>query len=155
MSDTSTPRTDAACDYTSPEKLHRVALQLERELTAARAELAALKADREWLRSTLDDAEQTYYAMQTELAALRAEQAKPQWLPIESAPRDGTVIQLGNEHGAWFGHWEPVYQSGFKPKNPWFSLMLNHEHMGRVITIPTHWMPLPASPPRDLREGGE
>ena len=30
-----TPRTDKAADYTAPEKLHRVAKELERELAAA------------------------------------------------------------------------------------------------------------------------
>ena len=136
-----TPRTERIMDH-----FHIATVADTREQSISHRE----EAQRE-----IENLECELTAARAELAALRAEQDKPQWLPIESAPRDGTVIQLGNEHGAWFGHWKPVYQSGFKPKNPWFSLMLNHEHMGRVITIPTHWMPLPAAPPRDLREGGE
>lgn len=141
------------------EYLHTALLEYQRdterltvELTAARAELA--KAHR---RIHGDDSEDCVFcaskkqtpggddpqcclcALEAELAALRAEQAKPQWLPIENAPRDGTHIityecdkysVLWIEEAWWFeGKWEPADE-------------------------PTHWMPLPA-PPRDLREGGE
>lgn len=70
-----------------------------------------------------------------------------QWHPIETAPKDGTAILVSNERGAWFAKYEPVYQSGYRPENPWFSLMLNHDHMrtGKPYA-PTHWMPLPAPP---------
>ena len=73
------------------------------------------------------------------------------WQPIESAPKDGTRIMVGNEHGAWVAEWRPVYQSGYRPADPWASAMLNHEHMrdgGGVLrhSPPTHWMPLPEPP---------
>lgn len=68
------------------------------------------------------------------------------WRTIESAPRDGTVIHLGNQFGTWYGKWEPVYVSGFRPKNPWFSMMLGHQYMKKHNTVPTHWMPLPPAP---------
>lgn len=90
------------------------------------------------------DLEQALDAQAAEIARLNAIQA---WQPIETAPRDGTAILLGSSDGAWIAKYDPVYPSGYRPKNPWFSLMLNHDHMGRMPnTKPTHWMPLPAAP---------
>lgn len=69
------------------------------------------------------------------------------WRSIETAPKDGTAILIGNERGAWIAKYEPVYPSGYRPENPWFSLMLNHDHMRKGKPYaPTHWMPLPAPP---------
>lgn len=71
----------------------------------------------------------------------------PQWMPIESAPKDGTRIILGSSDGAWMAEYQPVYQSGYRPDNPWFSVMLNHAHMGRFPKAkPTHWQPIPPAP---------
>lgn len=69
------------------------------------------------------------------------------WRPIETAPKDGTRIILGNEHGTWVGEFVAVYGSGYVPSEPWHSAMLNVRHMPRGCSlIPTHWMPLPAAP---------
>lgn len=69
------------------------------------------------------------------------------WQPIETAPKDGTAILLSNERGAWMAKYDPVYPSGYRPENPWFSLMLNHDHMRKGKPYaPTHWMPLPTPP---------
>lgn len=74
-----------------------------------------------------------------------AMQAVDEWLPIESAPKDGTFILLGSKEGAWVARYQPVYQSGYKPENPWQSMMLNHDHMPRHDrSKPTHWKPLTA-----------
>lgn len=43
-----TPRTDEACDYTAPEKLHALCKDLERELAALKAERDALLEARAW-----------------------------------------------------------------------------------------------------------
>lgn len=76
-----------------------------------------------------------------------AAQALDAWQPIESAPKDGTYILLGSADGSWIARNYPVYQSGYRPDNPWQSMMLNHEHMGRYPKAkPTHWMPLPPAP---------
>lgn len=73
-----------------------------------------------------------------------------QWLPIESAPKDGTYVLLGAAAcgGAWVGKYEEVYQSGYRPENPWQSMMLNTWHLPvkYPYLIPTHWMPLPPAP---------
>jgi len=69
------------------------------------------------------------------------------WMPIESAPKDGTYILLGSSDGAWVARYHPIYQSGYMPENPWQSMMLNHEHLGRYPKAkPTHYMPLPHPP---------
>lgn len=71
------------------------------------------------------------------------------WQPIETAPKDGTAVLVANKNGAWIAKYEPVYQSGYRPENPWFSLMLNHDHVRKGKPYaPTHWMPLPP-PPND------
>ena len=76
-------------------------------------------------------------------------QRKPmtEWQPIETALKDGTYILLGSTDGAWVASYKPVYQSGYRPEDPWHSMMLNHEHMGRYPKAkPTHWQPLPLPP---------
>ena len=69
------------------------------------------------------------------------------WQPIETAPKDGTYVLLGNNEGSWVARYRPVYQSGFTPDNKWQSMMLNHDHMKRYPKLkPTHWMPLQPAP---------
>ena len=76
------------------------------------------------------------------------------WRPIAEAPRDGTRIMVGNAVGVWMAEWKPVYQSGYQPECPWFSTMLNLDHMPREgrFAAPTHWMPLP-TPPTSTKGG--
>jgi hypothetical protein len=74
--------------------------------------------------------------------------AKPSWRTIESAPRDGTLIMVANQFGAWPARYQELAQSGFKFPSPWRCYLLNKEHMpkeGRSAP-PTHWMPLPEGP---------
>ena len=68
------------------------------------------------------------------------------WRPISTAPKDGALIVLGARNGVWLGKYVPVYQSGYRPENPWSSMLLNHDHMAERYTRPTHWMPLPPHP---------
>ena len=68
------------------------------------------------------------------------------WRPISTAPKDGALIVLGARNGVWLGKYLPVYQSGYRPENPWSSMLLNHDHMAERYTRPTHWMPLPLPP---------
>ena len=83
------------------------------------------------------------YRLERELTEARAES---KWQPIETAPKDGTNILLRNECGSWIGRWLPEYVSGYKPSNPWSSMMLNHDHMGRAWnTVPSEWKPLDAT----------
>jgi hypothetical protein len=70
------------------------------------------------------------------------------WQPIETAPKDDdTLILVANDDGVWVAKYRPVYQSGFKPSNPWSSMLLNHDHIRfHKSHTPTHWKPLPAAP---------
>lgn len=71
-----------------------------------------------------------------------------EWLPIESAPKDGTRILLGNKYATWEAEYRPLYSSGYRPDNPWLNMMLNMDHVprGNRYRPPTHWMPLPDPP---------
>jgi len=71
------------------------------------------------------------------------------WQPIETAPKNGTLILLGAANGVWVGKYIPVYVSGFVPDNPWSSMLLNHDHMAERYTRPTNWMPLPEPPTKE------
>ena len=70
------------------------------------------------------------------------------WQPIETAPKDGTILigKISNENSdldheiKWFFGWCSLYKwewAGMR-KATW--LKLNEEHQ------PTHWMPLPKDP---------
>lgn len=75
-----------------------------------------------------------------------------EWQPIETAPKDEELIVLGNRNGVWVGKYIPIYESGYKPENPFLSWLLNHKHMLKKCTIPTHWMPLPHAPTKEQSE---
>ena len=121
----------------------------------------------EELRAAIDDGHEsmTHADALAEISAMRAENAarleiealrsrqclhgisEPSgWMPIETAPKDGTLIVLGARNGVWLGKYLPLYGSGYKPENPWSSMLLNHDHMAERYTRPTHWMKLPEAP---------
>lgn len=70
------------------------------------------------------------------------------WQPIETAPQDGTCILLSNGHGCFIARYKPVFDSGYRPSNPWYSMMLNHDHIEEPFRYEkaTHWQPLPDPP---------
>jgi hypothetical protein len=99
------------------------------------------------LRNTLDDDDYAEFSSCLDLLYTHPAPAVPEgWQPIDTAPKGGSYILLGNQYGQWIGMYREVNQSGFKPVNPWRSMMLNHDHMDVATVIPTHWMPLPAAP---------
>ena len=77
------------------------------------------------------------------------------WMPIETAPQDGTYVMVSNGRGVWVAKYKAVYQSGWKPDCPWQSMMLNHDHIPRAKQRgwPTHWTPLPEAPNAELCGG--
>ena len=85
--------------------------------------------------------------LKAEIASLRQQLEAEKWKPIDTAPKDGTRIMIANAGGCWMAEYKPVYQSGFKPDNPWSSVMLNHYHIKEYFNaVPTHWMQLPNPP---------
>lgn len=76
--------------------------------------------------------------------------AYPEWRPIESAPKDGTVIMLGWDNNDFCrpcaGYWE-IDKYSKKPR-PYWSNDLERSFGTRHAreNQPTHWMPLPGAP---------
>jgi hypothetical protein len=64
---------------------------------------------------------------------------EPQWLPIETAPRDGTRIDIFTVHGDRI---PDCYYD--KEDDLW--RWKNDYHMPRAEEEVTHWMPLPEAP---------
>ena len=64
-----------------------------------------------------------------------------QWQPIETAPKDGTVIILFDGKSVWAGRW--IGHSYY----PWVAID-NHIYGPRGLKAKdvTHWMPLPPPP---------
>ncbi len=85
-----------------------------------------------------------------EIAALRAayaiDSAKSQWRPIESAPKDGTeiIVWLASDFRTAMVVSYDRERPG-DPKYPWRTLA----GIGYAESLPTHWMPLPATPSED------
>lgn len=78
-----------------------------------------------------------------------------QWQPIDTAPKDGTPVLVCNSErgGAWIAYYVSVYPSGYKPEDPWSSLMLNmrwHDTKW-ASTVPTHWQPIPPAYSRSTK----
>ena len=71
-----------------------------------------------------------------------------QWQPIDTAPKDGTVIWLATPYQYRFGSWH---------RNTWFDQFTFEETDKPDPSLyfrPTHWMPIPELP-TDITKGGE
>lgn len=80
------------------------------------------------------------------LTWIAAQAAQPGWMPIASAPKDGSRIVVG------YGR-----QSTFPVKTVFFNTIHNHwSHYGEadigLEANATHWMPLPPPPIHDTKE---
>lgn len=91
---------------------------------------AELKSAREWI-------------------AIMEAAARGKWLPIESAPKDGTFVLLfvGGAFpvviARWYKPWENWHAGGL-PIDP-----AREEYFGIGSAVPTHWQPLPVPPATD------
>lgn len=70
------------------------------------------------------------------------------WRPIETAPKDGrrVLLHLRGPYdetlvARWYAPWSN-WQAGSLPSDP-----AREEHHGIGSLVPSHWMPLPESPP--------
>jgi hypothetical protein len=62
------------------------------------------------------------------------------WQPIETAPKDGRFIWLGDSSGLRIGFWA---------RERWADMARAEEGGPRDLTFaPTHWQPLPKPPAR-------
>jgi hypothetical protein len=74
------------------------------------------------------------------------ESARGEWLPIETAPKDGARVLL------WSPEWQAPCTGQFYGKA--WALHYDWQSSLAFAFQPTHWMPLPA-PPQDERQGGD
>lgn len=73
------------------------------------------------------------------IARLEAAEARDQWQPIETAPRDGTPVLLATANA--------IHTACFdKVENGWRLLVRRVTSVVPVPGSPTHWKPLPANP---------
>lgn len=148
---TDTPRTDAAHDPTSPEILYFEAKKMEKELTAAqehaeRLRVALVRVLASAHPSAKDNpAMYAAWALAKEALAAPSGQRSP-WLPIESAPRDGTMF-IGRKGdyvaptklGKYYEKW-PHEEGGPTYREEWNNCQFDSVSPWN----PTHWMPLSA-----------
>jgi hypothetical protein len=126
---------------------------LEAQISRHKSALMLLKCDDEFVTKQVADAE----------AALTAAKAG-EWLPIETAPKDGTVVILGRAEDdasvVTTGHWQEAEEDGvdymgadagfvdehYQEFNPGRSFgSPSHRY---APTQPTAWQPLP-NPPKE------
>ena len=114
----------------------RLAAQLQRELVALRAVLGDVEA-MAWIIWP-NDIINGWHLMKTRAAIAALDKARGDgWLPMESAPRDGSRIL------AWFSYGPEVVNW----KYGWW-----HHKLDRECHEPTHWRPLPAPPAREVSD---
>jgi uncharacterized protein DUF551 len=75
------------------------------------------------------------------------------WQPIETAPKDGTVLLLYGGEDDNAGHVGEKYQTfcrspcrGMWDGNEWLMALAEAGYVGVCRNNPTHWMPLPEPP---------
>lgn len=90
------------------------------------------------------------YAAQAVREALAA---RDEWMPIETAPKDGreVLLWLGSpwskvEKARWYAPWKN-WQAGVIPADP-----VREDCYGIGSAVPTHWQPLP-TPPKENNHG--
>jgi hypothetical protein len=125
------------------------------------AQLAQGKADADLRRGALQTV--SYYVKDA-LRRAQAQQDKPaqQWIPINTAPKDGRTLLLGyfNSLNKWrtiCGRWmseEYIEEHWEEPENGspgWFETAVEPDDVPNCWpTNPTYWMPLP--PPADQKD---
>jgi hypothetical protein len=81
-----------------------------------------------------------------------------EWQPIATAPRDGSIILLGNmgsePRPAYWALAPRSFSAGATKRFPWAFLDETNgiNHMSDDEHGPTHWKPLPAPPPQCPQE---
>lgn len=79
-----------------------------------------------------------------------------EWQPIETAPRDGTIIILGKygsvSRAAYYGRSLKAFNACAEIRFPWVFLDSTNgvNAMAADETGPTHWQPLPSPPETKL-----
>lgn len=89
----------------------------------------------------------------TLISELIAEQENGGWLPIQSAPKDGSNILLGSEYGdvasgSWIQEWteRQEYVRTAKDGEVYKTIKSDEGYWQTDSSVVTHWQPLPTSP---------
>lgn len=108
--------------------------------------------ERQALRNRLEVA---YLAGQASTRLAKTGPAVDGWLPIETAPRDGTPILAFNPMVGVYST-AAVEVGGFTeyPSGFWPDGKKNKHALGRWYCVPTHWRPLPEPPTAALEARG-
>lgn len=74
-----------------------------------------------------------------------------EWLPIETAPKDGTRIMIADHRGGvWFAKWDNEIFDTQNDRRAKGWLIFDPEDSWYVVYSPaeetTHWQPVPESP---------
>ena len=92
-------------------------------------------------------------ALASAIAALRAQPPAPSgWQPIETAPKDGTLVDLfvdGHREADCCWHrldWEIAHLQWPTDSMGWATWSERDGEYGRFDPAPTHWQPFPAPP---------
>lgn len=115
------------------EALNSIRLRCEARMPFQSSEVLSLIAEVERLRAELDihmgiAASAIYHG------AKRS--AESQWQPMETAPRDGTMVLMWTECGVVIGFWG-------QRANQWLRPASSHN---KDLEDVRHWMPLPKPP---------
>jgi len=69
------------------------------------------------------------------------------WNPIETAPKDGTIILISSGKYVEAAYWSRHPRAtGGDDEFPWVTLDETNVINGRTAESPDHWMPLPDAP---------
>lgn len=124
-------------------KDHALKVETERDAAIARAEKAEadLKYVNEARALDLADHQTKIKEMAERIRKAEAERDAARWQPIETAPRDRTLIDL------WAG--ERIANCAWNVPSKCWAERVGASFDGKhwaVVNNPTHWMPLPAAP---------
>lgn len=70
--------------------------------------------------------------------------AADEWMPIETAPKDGTVVLIAHTDAVFAGWWERVI-STVTGDAGWVDGVTD-SHGNLLVYNPTHWRPIPTAP---------
>lgn len=68
----------------------------------------------------------------------------PEWRPLETCPRDGTIIIIGSETNVYVAFWKQEWSwRKFRVEKSFHALWGLHERPEGESDNATHWMPFP------------
>lgn len=134
------------------ERIAEIRARLERAEEASRlGEITIFNRDHlaHW-----EDVSDLLAALDAQQAQIReqAEALAQRWQPIETAPKDGTVVMLYREMPPWRVRGFGYYWKQSEVLHGWVARGFDEPPGELGLAAPTHWQPLPPAPREDGRE---